>query len=54
MADHLITGSGSLLDAEGRLREPGYAFRPPFDYNREDIAAPALRIKDWGLLPRER
>ena len=47
MADHLITGSGSLLDAEGRLREPGYAFRPPFDYNREDIAAPALRIKDW-------
>ena len=47
MADHLICGSGPLLDAEGRLREPGYAYRPPFEYNRENIAAPRWRIKDW-------
>lgn len=44
---HRIAGSGPLLDARGRLREPGYAYRPPFHYNREDIAAPAWRIKDW-------
>lgn len=47
MSEHLITGSGPLLDEEGRLREPGYAYQPPFDYNRENIAAPAWRIKDW-------
>ena len=47
MSDHLIVGSGPLLDAAGHLREPGYALRPPFDYNREVIAAPAFRIKDW-------
>lgn len=45
--DHLITGSGNLLDGQGHLREPGYALRPPFLYNREDIAAPKWRIKDW-------
>ncbi len=47
MADHLITGTGPLLDAQGRLREPGYALRPPFDYAHEQIKAPAFRIKDW-------
>lgn len=47
MSDHLITGSGNLLDEAGHLREPGYALAPPFLYNREDIAAPAWRIKDW-------
>ena len=47
MAEHLITGSGPLLDEKGRLREPGYALRPPFDYSHDRIAAPAWRIKDW-------
>lgn len=47
MSDHLIEGSGSLLDAQGCLREPGYALRPPFDYSHELIAAPRWRIKDW-------
>lgn len=47
MAEHLITGSGRLLDAQGALCEPGYALRPPFDYDHADIAAPAWRIKDW-------
>lgn len=45
--DHLIVGSGNLLDEAGRLREPGYAYQLPFRYNREDIAAPKWRIKDW-------
>ena len=45
--DHLITGTGPLLDEEGRLREPGYALRPPFEYDHSRIAAPPYRIKDW-------
>ena len=45
--DHRITGSGPLLDERGRLREPGYALRPPFDYSHDRIAASPLRIKDW-------
>ena len=47
MADHLIQGTGPLLDERGRLREPGYALRPPFDYSHDRIAAPKIRIKDW-------
>ena len=47
MQEHLIQGSGPLLDEEGRLREPGYALQPPFDYCHDNIAAPAWRIKDW-------
>ena len=45
--EHLITGSGPLLDEKGRLREPGYALRPPFDYSHDRIAALPFRIKDW-------
>ena len=45
--EHLITGSGPLLDRKGRLREPGYAFHPPFTYSHKHIAASPLRIKDW-------
>ena len=47
MSEHLIAGSGPLLDERGRLREPGYALRPPFDYSHDRIAAPRWRIKDW-------
>lgn len=47
MAEHLIEGTGPLLDEKGHLREPGYALRPPFDYSHDRIAAPAWRIKDW-------
>ena len=45
--DHRIQKTGNLLDGQGRLREAGFACAPPFLYNREDIAAPAWRIKDW-------
>lgn len=47
MSEHRITGTGRLLDEEGRLREPGWATRPPFAYDRADIQAPPWRIKDW-------
>lgn len=45
--NHRIEGSGPLLDMDGHLREPGYALRPPFDYDHDAIAASPLRIKDW-------
>lgn len=45
--NHLICGSGPLLDDKGRLREPGYALQPPFDYDHARITASPLRIKDW-------
>lgn len=44
---HLIRSTGHLHDEHGRLREPGWAPRPPFDYERSRIAAPRLRIKEW-------
>ena len=46
-ANHLICSNGPLLSALGHLREPGYALRPPFDYDHTQIAASPLRIKDW-------
>ena len=45
--NHLICGSGPLLDQAGHLREAGYALSPPFDYDHAQIAASPLRIKDW-------
>ncbi len=45
--NHRITGSGPLLDEHGRLREAGYALRPPFEYGHDRIAAHRMRIKDW-------
>ena len=47
MTEHFITTRGTLLDDNGHLREPGYAFRPPFEYRRKAIKAPAYRIKEW-------
>lgn len=47
MKSHLISSTGYLLDGEGRLREPGYALRPPFYYDHRQIQASPMRIKDW-------
>lgn len=47
MGEHRIAGTGDLLDASGRLREPGWSTTVPFVYNRDAIAAPPWRIKDW-------
>lgn len=44
---HRIEKPGPLLDAMGRLSEPGYATSPLLTYNRGDIKANALRIKEW-------
>ena len=50
MAEHLIVGSGPLLDEQGRLREAGYALRPPFDYDHAQIKAPAWEEYPWYFI----
>ncbi len=51
--EHRITAAGPLLDASGRLREPGYALQPVSDYNPERLsltpfkALNRLRLKEW-------
>lgn len=40
-------GTGDLLDARGRLTEPGWARREARRYSRKAIAASPLRIKEW-------
>ncbi len=44
---HLIEKPGPLLDAEGRLAEPGYATSLLLEYQRGAVKANALRIKEW-------
>ena len=39
--------AGELLDASGRLAEAGYATSLVRRYDRKDIKAPALRLKEW-------
>lgn len=42
-----ITKAGKLLDEKGNLRERGYATSLLLDYDRADIKANKLRIKEW-------
>ena len=44
---HEITERHDLLDARGRLTEPGYAKSLILNYDRNAIKAPKLRIKEW-------
>ena len=44
---HQITKWTPLLDDDGSLIEPGYATSMVFDYDRSDIRANKLRIKEW-------
>lgn len=45
--EHRITEAGSLLDSQGRLREPGWASKLLLAYDRTAIKAPAWRVKEW-------
>jgi hypothetical protein len=47
MDQNEIIAPGSLLDVNGRLSCPGFAYRPLLAYNRARIKASALRIKEW-------
>lgn len=42
-----ITNSQKLLDKDGHLNQCGYAKKLILDYNRSDIKANRLRIKEW-------
>jgi len=42
-----ITKPAPLLDADGNLTKPGYAKKLIYKYDRKDIKANSLRIKEW-------
>ncbi|MBO5775829.1 MAG: DUF2804 domain-containing protein, partial [Clostridia bacterium] len=44
-----ITQPTLLLKEDGSLTQPGYCKRNLFIYNRENIRAPKLRIKEWDF-----
>lgn len=44
---HKITKKRRLLDDNGHLTEPGYATSLILEYNRQDIRANKIRIKEW-------
>ena len=44
---HEVTDVQKLLDKQGYVVTPGWARRPVWQYNRENIAAPSFRIKEW-------
>lgn len=46
MNNHLMS-PGKLLDKNGNIREPGYAFDLNQEYSRKDIKARKSRIKEW-------
>ena len=47
MEQHEITQAGPLLDGQGNLREAGFAKKLLPVYDRNQIKASALRIKEW-------
>lgn len=47
MMKQQILTAGNLLNREGHLEQAGYAFRPVRAYDRKDIKASPLRIKEW-------
>lgn len=44
---HKIEKETPLLNDNGDLREPGWASRPLFQYDRRSVKAPWYRIKEW-------
>ncbi|MCQ2501661.1 MAG: DUF2804 domain-containing protein, partial [Lachnospiraceae bacterium] len=44
---HEITEAMPLLNDEGNLTEPGFARKMILTYDRDDIEAPPLRLKEW-------
>lgn len=44
---HEVVKEQPLLDRHGRIIEEGWARRPLWSYNRRDVHASALRIKEW-------
>ncbi len=44
---HEIKEKQKLLDKNGNIAEPGFAKKLLWQYSREDIKAPKIRIKEW-------
>ena len=44
---HEITKAQKLLDSKGNIAEPGFAKKLLWQYDRADIKAPKIRIKEW-------
>ena len=44
---HEITKAQRLLDENGNIAEAGFAKRLFWKYDRKDIKAPKIRIKEW-------
>ncbi|MCH5317569.1 MAG: DUF2804 domain-containing protein [Eubacterium sp.] len=44
---HEITKTQKLLDSNGNIAEPGFAKKLFWQYDRADIKAPKIRIKEW-------
>ena len=47
MRNHEVTNEQKLLDKNGNIREPGWARKLIWKYDRKDIKAPKFRIKEW-------
>ncbi|MDD3402690.1 MAG: DUF2804 domain-containing protein [Hespellia sp.] len=47
MRNHEVTNVQDLLDEHGNLREPGWSRQMVQKYHRNQIKAPAFRIKEW-------
>lgn len=44
---HQVINKQKLLDKNGNIQEPGYAFNQVWEYSRKDIKASNWRIKEW-------
>lgn len=47
MRNHEVTSEQDLLNAKGRINEPGWARKQLWKYNRRSVRAPKFRIKEW-------
>ncbi len=44
---HQVTKKQKLLDENGNIKEPGFAYNQVWEYSRDQIKAPKWRIKEW-------
>ncbi|NLA66621.1 MAG: DUF2804 family protein [Leucobacter sp.] len=44
---HEVTAAQQLLSKKGTIVEEGWARRPLWKYDRKEIKASALKIKEW-------
>ena len=47
MRNHEVTEFQPLLDSSGRIKEPGWARKPVWTYDRSMVKAAKFRIKEW-------